>query len=308
MCQILIGTSGYDYPEWAGPFYPEGLERQHFLSYYADRFPTVELNFTYYRMPNAAILSRILERAPKLIYSVKANDSLTHRVDPAVWKAKAAEYRAALEPLAKAERLGAVLLQFPFSFHYDAERRRYLDALLKELSGLPLAAEFRNAAWCNNRVFDALREREVALAALDLPDLKGLPPDLDLVTAPLAYLRFHGRNRETWWGSDSAARYDYLYSADELRAWAERAKAMIRKAHRLLVYFNNHRRGQAPKNAAQFQTLLFQADDLDRPAGLGSRAADGLSAKGMTAAEPFATEPFESEARAGEEAAGNGGE
>jgi uncharacterized protein YecE (DUF72 family) len=116
--------------------------------------------------------------------------------------------------------------------------------------------EFRNHDWYNNRVFDALRERRVTLAAVDLPDLAGLPPAMDLVTAPLAYVRLHGRNRETWWGSDAAARYDYFYDEEELGSWALRLKAMASTAGRILVYFNNHWRGQAPQNADTLKLLL----------------------------------------------------
>ena len=79
---------------------------------------------------------------------------------------------------------------------------------------------------------------------------------MDVVTAPLAYIRFHGRNGETWWGSDAASRYDYLYSDVELEAWGGRVKAMAERAERILVYFNNHMRGQAPRNAKTFSDIL----------------------------------------------------
>jgi uncharacterized protein YecE (DUF72 family) len=89
-----------------------------------------------------------------------------------------------------------------------------------------------------------------------MPELKGLPPKMDVVTAPLAYFRLHGRNNATWWGSDSAARYDYLYSDEELKATAERIKQIVIKADRVIVYFNNHRRGQAVKNAETLMKIL----------------------------------------------------
>jgi len=259
-CEIRVGTSGYDYPEWKAAFYPQALRRKDFLSFYTQRFDTVELNFSYYGMPRAKTLAELVEAAGSgCLFSLKGNRSFTHEVDPARWRESLAEYRSALAPLISAGRLGAVLLQFPQSFHYEPERRRYLAELLGELAELPVVVEFRNMGWYNNRVFDALRERGVGLVSLDLPKLRGLPPTVDLVTAPTAYIRFHGRNAETWRSGDAALRYGYLYSDEELESWIERVKDIAGKAVRLLIYFNNHFNGAAPLNAAMFKRLLGDA-------------------------------------------------
>lgn len=260
MAEILIGTSGYAYHEWVGPVYPSGTKPEAYLQSYAQFFPTVELNFSYYRMPNAGQLSRIRDQGgSSLVFTVKANDALTHRVDPSAWRKASAEFRSALEPLVESGCLAAVLFQFPYSFHYDVDQRRYLDLLLREYTEFPSAVEFRHKAWYNNRVIDEFRKRAVALVALDMPGLPGLPPLMDLCTAPLAYLRLHGRNSEQWWGSDSASRYDYCYSDQELAVIGERVKALAKRSEKLLVYFNNHRRGQAVQNGQQLQTLLKNA-------------------------------------------------
>ena len=103
---------------------------------------------------------------------------------------------------------------------------------------------------------DPFRDRGVTLASVDVPDIPGLPPSVDLVTSPLAYVRLHGRNGETWWGSDAATRYDYCYNDAELRAWVERIEAMTSKTSRILVYFNNHWKGQAPQNAGTLKEML----------------------------------------------------
>lgn len=256
-CELRVGTSGFDYPEWKGLFYPPDLGRKSYLAYYAERFDTVELNFSYYRMPEARQLEAFADRAGSgCLFSLKAHQSLTHEIDPASWRSSLSELREALRPLVAAERLGAVLFQFPSSFHYEPDRRRYLDALLKEAADLPRVVEFRNGDWYNNRVFDALRDRGVTLASVDVPDIQGLPPSVDLVTSSLAYVRLHGRNGETWWGSDAAMRYDYCYNDAELRAWVERIEAMAPKAGRILVYFNNHWKGQAPQNAGTLKEML----------------------------------------------------
>jgi len=258
MEKINIGTCGYSYNEWIGPVYPEGSKREQFLSLYAARFRTVELDYTYYQMPKAEQLQRMTVEAPDLSFAIKAHQSLTHKIDSAKWREEAKTYIEALQPLREKGQLEAVLFQFPYSFHYEAENRRYLDKILGAFTGIETAVEFRNAEWLNNRVIDGLKARGTALAGLDMPELKGLPPRMDVVTAPFAYFRLHGRNKDTWWGSDSAARYDYLYSDRELEATTERIKQILTKAERITVYFNNHRRGQAVKNAEKLKELVMR--------------------------------------------------
>jgi len=256
MSTILIGTSGYSYTEWVGPVYPKGTKSEEFLFSYAQMFPTVELNFSYYRMPEAAQLALMHQGAPSLRFSIKAHQSLTHVIDAGHWREQAAIFRRALEPLLANEVLDAVLLQFPSSCLYEIDQRKYLDSLLRVLSPLPLAVEFRNSRWYNNRTLDSLRERQVSFVSLDLPQVQGNPPVMDVPTASLAYLRLHGRNKETWWGSDAASRYDYLYSDSELKALLERVLSLMVGAEKILVYFNNHRRGQAASNAKRLRELL----------------------------------------------------
>lgn len=257
MGTIAVGTCGYSYTEWLGPFYPLGTKQEDFLRYYAAKFPSLELDFTYYRMPAAEQLQRMADAAgPELTFSIKAHKTLTHETDPHKWQEDAKTYIEAIEPLRETGRLEAVLFQFPNSFHYNDENRRYLDRLLGAFSGVPAAVEFRNAEWGNNRVIDGLKKRSIAYVSTDLPDLRGLPPVLDVSTSPLAYFRLHGRNAGTWWGSDSRARYDYLYSDEELEGTAQRIRRILAKADRVLVYFNNHARAQAVKNAARLNELV----------------------------------------------------
>lgn len=263
MATVLIGTSGYSYTEWIGPVYPQGTRNEEFLSRYAALFPTVELNFSYYRMPTASQFSRLHSQAPSLVFSVKAHESLTHAVDPASWRESATAFCEAVRVFAESGNLGALLLQFPYSFHYEIDRRRYLDALLNELTGFPLAVEFRNSQWYNNRTIDALRKRNVALVSLDLPPIKGLPPLMDVITSSFAYVRLHGRNKESWWTSDAASRYDYLYSNEELTSIAQRIQGIAQAAARVLVYFNNHRRGQAVENAKALQVMIQDLYESD---------------------------------------------
>jgi uncharacterized protein YecE (DUF72 family) len=119
--------------------------------------------------------------------------------------------------------------------HYEDDNRWYLAKLLDYFKDIPAAVEFRGADWYTGSVFDALRDRGISLVSLDMPELEGLPPLTELVTAKTAYIRLHGRNRETWWGSDKWAQFNYLYKDQELEAWVDRIRRIIGQADRLLV-------------------------------------------------------------------------
>jgi len=256
MAQILIGTSGYSYNDWAGTVYPEGTKTKDYLAYYSGLFPTVELNFSYYNMPKSDNLAKMLTNGgDKLTFSIKAHKTLTHEINPSLWEKEAKTYMTAIEPVLEAGRLEAVLFQFPYSFHYTVENRRHLDKLLTYFKGVPLAVEFRTVDWFTERVIEGLKARNVTLVSLDLPQLPKLPPTVDAVTASLAYVRFHGRNKEAWWGTDGQ-RYNYIYTDSEISAWAERIKRMTEQAERIVIYFNNHPFGNAVENAKRLMKIL----------------------------------------------------
>jgi uncharacterized protein YecE (DUF72 family) len=169
-------------------------------------------------MPTAGQFEGMLEKAgPGLGFSVKVHETLTHKIDPAEWEGEAKTFLTAVEPFLRENRLGAVLFQFPYSFHYEPEKRRYLDRLLTFFKDIPSAVEFRNVEWTNNRVIEGVRKRGAALVSLDMPELEDLPPLIEVVTAPFSYIRLHGRNRANWYGSDEVIRYDYLYMIKNLK-------------------------------------------------------------------------------------------
>jgi len=255
--EIFTGTCGYDYLDWRGAFYPAELKREQFLTWYLQHFQVLELDYSYYQMPTREQMVGFVERSEgRLLFSVKANQTLTHKIMPSAWTMEARIFQTAVDELAEAGKLGTILFQFPFSFHYEPAQRRYLDELLKEFSAYPCVVEFRNAGWINNRVLESLQQRRVTLGATDMPNLAGLPPPTATASTALGYLRFHGRNSETWWGSDAAARFDYLYTEDELAPWADRLISLSTSTERIMVMFNNHRNAQAPHNARMFMELL----------------------------------------------------
>lgn len=269
MDKLLIGTSGYDYPEWRGIFYPENLKRRDFLQYYASQFNALELNNTFYNMPTADRMLGFYEKSGgRLQFSVKANRLLTHEAGPD-WSLDAKAFRDAVSPLLEKASLCAVLFQFPQSFHYTKENRLYLAKLLQEFKGFPLVVEFRHIEWIKPSVLQGLEERGSSIAFCDMPDLKYLPNNA-LTVAPaipepvegaLFYLRLHGRNADAWYAAagpdnpNGSSRYTYEYSDSELKDFVPIIQNVILTGKRPIVFFNNHPNGSGAKNA---KTLYSQ--------------------------------------------------
>ena len=275
--KVLIGTSGYDYPEWKGLFYPLDLKRKDFLSYYAAHFNALELNNTFYSMPTAERMLGFYERSQgQLSFSVKANRLLTHEVSP-VWREDTKIFQNAVSPLLEKDCLATVLFQFPQSFHYTNENRIYLSKLIEEFKGFPLVVEFRHAEWIRKSVFDGLQERGAGIVYCDMPELKNLPPsvnklsdalsdgtDLPAANGGLFYLRLHGRNAAAWYADSTAAgdadnassRYTYDYSDTELQSFLPVIQNAVLTGKKPVVFFNNHPNGSGARNAKRLKDLL----------------------------------------------------
>ena len=253
---IYVGTSGYSYADWVGPYYPPDLPKQEWLSFYAQEFQTSELNFTYYRVPNPWTLERIAQKTPGgFLFAVKANQKMTHeRKDN---EKVFAEFCAALSPLLEADKFGCVLAQFPYSFHNNEQNREYLRVFRERMGELPVVVEFRNREWISPEIFDLLRELSLGFCCVDQPRLKGLIPPIAEATGPVAYVRFHGRNAAKWWQHKEAwERYDYTYTTEELAEWAPKIKSLDEQAETTFAFANNHWQGQAVDTARQLKLLL----------------------------------------------------
>jgi uncharacterized protein YecE (DUF72 family) len=252
-CRLRVGTSGYSYAEWSGTgFYPPQTPAREMLPLYARQFSITELNYTWYQMPKAAAMERMLPKVPAgFDFAAKLTRTMTHEIDPHGWRAEANRFREGLAPLVQAGRLTAVLVQLPPAFDRDRDHRLYLAHLLDALEGLPLAVEFRHRSWVDERVFGELERRRVTLVTVDAPSLPDLFPPLPVVTNPdLFYIRFHGRNARGWRSGNMQKQFDYDYSAAELQVWSEGIiPAMTARCRHGIVFFNNHVRAQAPQNA-----------------------------------------------------------
>ena len=253
---IHIGTSGFSYKDWVGPFYPQGLNKAGWLNFYAQEFSATEVNFTYYRLPDPRTLARMAEKTPDgFVFTVKASKELTHEREG---KADAfPTFVQAMSPLIERRKFGCVLAQFPYSFHPNTENRAYLKAFREWMSDLAVVVEFRNAQWLTAQTFDLLAEHGLGFCCVDEPRLKGLIPPIAKATSRVAYVRFHGRNAQKWWQHDKAwERYDYTYSPEELQEWVPKIKELDAQAEETFVFANNHWQGQAVDTARQLRLLL----------------------------------------------------
>ena len=256
-CRLAVGTCGYSYTEWADSgFYPPGTRTTAMMPLYARSFSVVELNYTWYQMARAEAIARMVEKAPpQLRFAAKLTRTMTHEREDD-WRGQLQQFRRGIAPLAG--RLLAVLIQLPPDFERSTGNRRYLANLLDGLQGLPVAVEFRHASWAVDPVFAELERRAVSLVTVDAPPLPGLFPPLDVVTNPrLLYVRFHGRNGVGWRSGNMQKKFDYDYSAGELRQWCDRVlRPMAARAERGIIFFNNHVRAQAPRNARLLVEIL----------------------------------------------------
>lgn len=264
---VRVGTSGFSYPEWKGPFYPKGLPPQEMLPYYARHFPAVELNATFYRIPPARNMESLVKRAgPGFEFAVKAHQEMTHERQGLANALPA--FREAIKPLVDAGVLGCVLVQFPYSFRQTPANQEHIRRIKEGLPETPLVLEFRHRSWLQDPVFDLLRREGLGFCCVDEPRLPGLLPPVAIATAPVGYVRFHGRNAAKWWHHEEAwERYDYLYSAAELGEWVPRIRTLAGSTRRSYVFFNNHAGGQAVTNAQMLTRLLGEIDPSAGPPG-----------------------------------------
>ncbi|MBN1264591.1 MAG: DUF72 domain-containing protein [Anaerolineales bacterium] len=251
---IRLGTSGFSYDDWVGPFYPQDLPKQQWLSYYAAEFDTVELNVSYYRVPSLRTVTGWVERTPEnFLFSVKAHRSITHDREGQLF----GQMQEVLEPMVRSGKLGCILAQFPYSFHRTEDNYEYLKFVRKEFWGLPLVVEFRNEHWIQQRTFDFLAEWDLGFCCVDEPRLQGLIPPVVAVTGSIGYVRFHGRNAKQWWNHDHAwQRYDYQYNEEELQEWLPHFRTLKSAAPLTLVYANNHYKGKSVETQRALQKIL----------------------------------------------------
>ncbi len=285
---IRVGPAGWDYADWRGIVYPNKTKTKAFdeLAYVARYFDTVEINTTFYRPGNpktAADWVRRVAHNPDFKFTAKLWKRFTHERDKVWTKADVKAARTGFEALQAADRLGAVLLQFPWSFKRDDASEEWLRDLFAAFDGLPLVLEVRHASWNSADVLAQLTERGVGLVNVDQPLFKRSMKPAAYATSAVGYVRMHGRNWQDWFrkGALQRGRYDYLYTAEEVRPWVDRIKDIAGRptTKELYAVTNNHNLGKAPANGAMIEAML---------AGEKVRVPPTLFARYRKQLEPFA--------------------
>jgi uncharacterized protein YecE (DUF72 family) len=262
------GTSGWSYPsgygKWKGVFYPKRWSGDE-LAYYAERFPAVEVNSSFYRMPAEGVVRGWAERTPAAFrFAVKLFRKFTHpefyareeNASPEITPDDVAHMRGVLDVLAEADKLGAVLAQYPEHFYRTPEHLASLVRTLDGFKGYPLAVELRHTSWDTPQLHEILGHFRAVRARIDEPFYR----NLDIPALPheeFTYWRFHGRNAEGWRKHNVAAeRYDYLYNESEIFDISEIIERRGGSGKGNFLFFNNHPNAQAAANAVELAAQL----------------------------------------------------
>jgi uncharacterized protein YecE (DUF72 family) len=291
---------------------PEARTAEARLRYYARRFDTVEADAPFYGIPDPKVAENWAGRTPDgFRFHVKAFGLMTqHSVEERMLHPALRECRFEVSdrgrvhhpssrmvdrsfelfgefiaPLRTADKLGGVLMQFPLHFsaldkHQRDENLGYIQHAHERLEGVRMLVEFRHPSWVADEnlmpTLAFLADREIAFVSVDapqFPDRSTMPP-VTAVTAPWAYVRLHGRNRDTYFGRNVSAadRFDYLYTSEELQEWAPRVRELASDAETTWVMFNNCKHDYAPRNAREMAEILA---DLVEPGVPGAASPDG---------------------------------
>lgn len=263
-----IGIGGWEHEAFDGCFYPrlggESLEK---LRFYARFFDIVEVRPTFWDdtlgATNALQWVNAVSGNRRFLLNVKLHRSFTHKRELNLQSAR--RMRGILQELEKHDRLGAVLVQFPYSFTNTSAHRFHMVKLAQLFAGFPLHAEFRHESWNQQTLESFLAETSVGVVSADLPRVKQYMPFVTSVVGDAAYVRLHGRNEKAWLLNQMDRRYDYLYNLRELREISRRLATLSQKSKRMSIIFNNTTGGKAIANAFQLAAAMREGKHVFMP-------------------------------------------
>lgn len=284
--KVLIGTSGWGYEEWIGPFYPKGLTSKDFLLYYSKIFYTNEINTTFYNIPSEGIVRSWVKRTPSnFFFTAKIPKIITHdnKLDLKNCIEDLEYFLKVMQPLIQTKKLLAFLVQLPPSFrkkeHFD-NLKNFIDDWPDDWKeeGYYLVIEFRDKSWMDNEIFDYLRKKDLSYCAVIEPLL---PPRMDVTNPDFAYIRFHGFGKKIW--------FDYLFKEEEIKNWAIPIRDVIQNSKKVVIYFNNHFSGYATKNSLMMMRELNvqPRKDPDTIKILNIKKESGTLPKGQSSLDKF---------------------
>jgi len=260
--KIYVGTSGWSYPDWVGIVYPRkkppGFDQ---LSYLSEYFDAVEVNTTFYRPPNPDYCRKWLRNVsgnPRFRFTMKLWQRFTHEREEKWSQRDVDVFKEGIDPIVSAGKLGALLVQFPWSFRDSEPSREWVASIADTFKEYPLVIEVRHISWMDRECLDFFRERKLNFCNIDQPHTRNSIGPTSIATGDIAYYRLHGRNYKTWFSKDAGrdARYDYLYQEKELDPWISDMAEMEKRIEQIYIMANNHYRGQAPVNALQIKARL----------------------------------------------------
>jgi uncharacterized protein YecE (DUF72 family) len=268
MATVRLGTCSWADEGLLKAWYPRGVSTAEArLRYYAERFDTVEVDSSYYALPDPEVAARWARRTPDdFVFHVKAHGSMTHHKE-APQEVAFAEFRAALQPLELSGKLRGVLLQYHPSFVKSTRAKEELARAGELLEPLVPLVEFRHRSWLEERervdTLSFLERSGLAYVAVDSPRTRAsnVAPVVPAATHRVAYVRFHGRNVRTWnlRAEKSWQRFDWMYTAEELSEWVAPLRELAAGAEEMYAMFNNNRDDFAPRSAGILRGLLDEA-------------------------------------------------
>lgn len=276
--KYYIGTAGWSYKDWVPNFYPKNQSGGFdWLEFYSHYFNCVEVNSTYYTYISPKIVEGWIKKvndADEFIFHIKLHQDFTHKRKFDEQNIKAVRYN--LDLLRKTERLGGLLIQFPYSFSFDGNSVQHIQKLKDIFSDISCFVEVRHSSWRNNRALEFFKKNDLTLCTIDQPQIGQAISFEPIITNDKAYIRFHGRNVEAWKKSlsnfgkeqsyeEQSSRYSYLYSPGELVEIAQKIKAIEGKVKEVNVIMNNHPKGDAVANAFELIHLLEEKTKVEMP-------------------------------------------
>ncbi|MBU2493973.1 MAG: DUF72 domain-containing protein [Bacteroidetes bacterium] len=270
--KLYIGTAGWTYHDWSPSFYPQNQTSSfNWLTFYSQYFNVVEVNATFYKpFSEKAVYNWIkkVEACVDFMFVLKLHYSFTHSKRFSNCDVKA--FSSMLDLLKREERLGGVLLQFPYSFECTDVNIKYLGALVNIFEGYDRFVEVRHSSWENKKA------RKITFCTIDQPDIGRSIQFNPLASNNMAYFRFHGRNEEAWRDSlknfgkemsydEQNIRYNYLYSPGELLEFERKIREIYHQVKKIYVIMNNHPKGDAVANAFEMLSLLKDRGKIEIP-------------------------------------------
>jgi uncharacterized protein YecE (DUF72 family) len=278
LTKFNIGTAGWSYKDWVPNFYPKNQSGGFdWLQFYSHYFNCVEVNSTYYAYISPKVVEgwiKKVEDSNDFIFHIKLHQDFTHKRMFDEQNIKAVRYN--LELLRKSERLGGLLIQFPYSYSFDGNSVQHIQKIKDIFSDISCFIEVRHSSWNNNRAYEFFKENDLTFCTIDQPQIGQAIEFEPIITNDKAYIRFHGRNDEAWKKSlsnfgkpqtyeEQSSRYSYLYSPGELVEIEQKIKSIQHKVKEVNVIMNNHPQGDAVANAFELIHLLEEKTKVEMP-------------------------------------------